>query len=172
MSPRLGCSRSAEAEVHLSVCAQHRGSASPLKIRTGDVAGRRTAPPPHFLLPKIPPAPSPLPPPDHHPALSLQEHPPRRPFRPRRTQIRDGFSRAAARRLALVARRIALRLDATDLACLTVPWQREPPPLLSLHSSCHAWPIRCLRSGLPSLIPLASTPSLRFVLFRGLAPLP
>ncbi|PVH35422.1 hypothetical protein PAHAL_7G179000 [Panicum hallii] len=167
----------AEAEVHLSVCAQHRGSAPLRKLRRGDVAGRRTARSPIFYSPKIPPAPSPLSqtPPSH--SLSLQEHPPRRPpARPPSSNPNLGLILSCHRSPPGSSRRhLSLRLDFTDLACPTVSWQREPPPLLPprlMPCMADPFPEIGITGDVPLLARFASspchTPSLRFALFRGL----
>ncbi|PUZ47500.1 hypothetical protein GQ55_7G170000 [Panicum hallii var. hallii] len=138
----------AEAEVHLSVCAQHRGSAPLRKLCRGDVAGRRTAQHP----PRRPPARPPSSNPNLGLILSCHRSPP-------------GSSR----------RHLSLRLDFTDLACPTVSWQREPPPLLPprlMPCMADPFPEIGITGDVPLLARFASspchTPSLRFALFRGL----
>jgi len=128
-SPRLlGCPRSAEAEVHLSGCAQHSGS-----VPFGNCAGAtwpggapllRTifySPKSHQLL-LIP--------------LSLYNSHPAWPFRPRRVHQ---FSRAAARRLVHISPpRLSLLLDFTDLPCFTVPSSRGSGSCPLPASTAHA----------------------------------
>ena len=123
------------------------------KLRRGDVAGRRTAPPHHYLLLLLLPKSHQLLLLSPTIALSLYKSHPAWPFRPRRLhQIQARFSRAAARRLGSYISPAPLPAPGFHrsalLYCPVIPWQREPPPSC-LHSSCHAWPIYSLRSGLP-----------------------
>jgi hypothetical protein len=160
------------------VCAQHRGSASPLKIapgRRGRAAHRSSAPfftPPkcHLLLLPIP----------HHPTVSLVST--RAPASGGPSALVESKSGLDPLAPPLAARPfsppgVTVRLDFTDLACPTASWQggARPPRCLPQLMPCMADPLSQIgiAADMPLLPRFASspcrTPSLRFALFRGLA---
>ncbi|CAN6275925.1 unnamed protein product [Urochloa humidicola] len=120
----------------------------PLKIAPGRRGRRLTAPPPHFLLPQNPTCSflSPTAP------LSLYKSTTHPDGQSTLVESKSGLDSLAPPPAAwsFSPAPLALRLDFADPPCPSVPWpwQREPPPCC-LHSSSHARPIRCFRSGLP-----------------------
>ncbi|CAN6248935.1 unnamed protein product, partial [Urochloa humidicola] len=161
----------------VGVRAAPRQRSPPLKIAPGRRGRRRTAPPPHFLLPQNPTCSFFLSPTAPAPPVSLQEHHPvTHPAGPSalvESQIRARFSRAAwpfspARRPSPGFHRSAMPICSAAVAAGAAPLL--PPQLMP----CTADPLPQIGITadtplLPrSLVPLVTTPSLRFTLFRGL----